>query len=436
MAFKPRLFRGRYRLLVGSLLSILSFLLAVPTALAANSGFTPQTRVGFSTGDQWEPAIAADSAGHVYILYPQYGRVPGCPGCPQPSMILLISDDNGMTWQSPREITRPESAEFDAQIMVDPSDQRTIYAAWLQNDKRETVVAKSADFGQSWSMVVADRSSTESDKPVLAVRGQDIYVGFSRSRTIWVASSHDGGLTFSSTSVNPSGRFAGALAGGATVTPQGGIFVSWTGYPQNDAVKGRANLYISESSDGGGTWRSTLMDLSGAPPDCSAAFCEWDYLGAQITVAVDGAGTLYALWNSSQVDKGPERIYFSSSANEGANWTAKADVSDAPDGVEHAFPALTAGGDGDVRIAWMDSRTGTHWNTYYQSSNNWGTIWRPEKQISSFVGGYRYIHEDGFSFPFGDYFQIVIGSDGQTQAVWGEGQNYKSPGSIWHSIGR
>jgi hypothetical protein len=435
VAFKPRHFRGRYRLNFGLLVSLQLALLA-PQLFAANTGFTPPTRVGFPVGDQWEPAIAADVSGHVYILYPQYGPIPGCVSCAIPSMILVVSADNGVTWQAPREIAPPESGEFDAQIVVDRTDQRTVYAAWLQNDKKETVVAKSSDFGQSWSVAIADHSSVESDKPVLAVRGQHIYVGFSRSRKIWVAASHDGGLTFSSTNVNSISRFAEALAGGATVTPQGDVFVSWTGYPQNDGLSGRANLYVSESSDGGSTWKSTLMDLSGAPPDCASAHCESGYLGAQIAIASDPSGTLYALWNSGKVDKGPERIYFSSSLNRGSSWSDKTDVSDAPEGVEHAFPAIVAGSEGDVRIAWMDMRNDPDWNVYSTDSAVSGAAWRSPKQLSSYIKGYRYIHANGFAFPFGDYFQIAIDSDNQTQAVWGQGQNFRSPGSIWYSSGR
>ena len=70
-----------------------------PAAWPANFGFTPQTRLGFTTGDQWEPAISADGYGHVYVLYPQYVIVPGCPGCPLPTLILVVSNDNGNTWR-------------------------------------------------------------------------------------------------------------------------------------------------------------------------------------------------------------------------------------------------------------------------------------------------------------------------------------------------
>jgi len=41
-----------------------------------------------------------------------------------------------------------------------------------------------------------------------------------------------------------------------------------------------------------------------------------------------------------------------------------------------------------------------------------------------------------FRFPFGDYFEMVIDAQGVTHAVWGEGFNYDSPGSIWYTRGQ
>jgi hypothetical protein len=416
--------------------TILLACLIVPAAWAANAGFTPQARVGFSAGDQWEPAIASDGFGHTYILYPQYGLVPGCRACPLPSMILVVSNDNGVTWQSPREITPPGTGQYDPQIVVDPVDHRTVYAAWLQNKRDDMVVAKSVDFGQSWSIVVADRGLTDADKPVLAVRGQNVYVGFNRERKIWVASSRDGGITFSSADVSPKLRLVRSLAGGATVDPQGSVYLAWAGYTRHDGAKGRENLYISKSSDGGESWQTRLMDVSGSPPDCGAYRCEWGYLGAQITMASDAAGTLYALWNAGAADKSPARIYFASSTTAGDTWSPRLNVSTALSSVEHAFPALVAGEAGDVRIAWMDTRNHPRWNTFYRSSTNGGATWSAEARISSYVAGYRYVRANGFTFPFGDYFGIGIDNQGRTQAVWGEGLNFRSPGSIWYSNGR
>ena len=416
--------------------AILLTCLIVPAAFAAKAGFTPQARVGFTVGDQWEPAVATDGFGHTYILYPQYGRVPGCRGCPLPSMILVVSNDNGATWQPPREITPPGTGQYDPQIVVDAVDHRTVYAAWLQRKRLDMVVAKSVDFGQSWSIVVADRGATDADKPVLAARAADVYVGFNRARKIRVASSHDGGITFTSADVSPKLKMVRSLAGGATVDVHGSVYLAWAGYTRHDGAKGRENLYVSRSSDGGESWVTRLMDVSGAPPDCGAYHCEWGYLGAQITMTSDAAGTLYALWNSGAADRSPERIYFASSTTAGDTWSPRLNISTAASSVEHAFPALAAGDAGDVRIAWMDTRNSPLWNTYYRSSTNGGATWSGESRISSYAPGYRYIRAKGFSFPFGDYFAIGIDNQGRTQAVWGEGLNFRSPGSIWYSNGR
>jgi hypothetical protein len=159
-------------------------------------------------------------------------------------------------------------------------------------------------------------------------------------------------------------------------------------------------------------------------------------LGAQIAITSDSEGTLYALWNAGRTASGPQQIYFSSSTNGGENWLPRATVSQAGPGVEHAFPAIAAGANSDVRIAWMDSRKADYWNTYYRSSSNGGATWSEEIRVSQYVPGYRYIKKDGFRFPFGDYFGLTIDNHSDAHIVWGEGLNYQSPGSIWHASGR
>ena len=76
------------------------------------------------------------------------------------------------------------------------------------------------------------------------------------------------------------------------------------------------------------------------------------------------------------------------------------------------------------------------WNTYYRSSTNGGATWSAESQLSGRCAATTTFCRAGFRFPFGDYFGLAIDSDGATHAVWGEGRNYKSPGSIWYAQGR
>jgi len=430
------------KLALAGLLALTWFASNTTAALAA-SGFTAQKRLGYHTGDQWEPAIAADGHGHIYVLYPQYGAVPNCPDCTAPSMALLISNDNGITWQDSKAMLPLASGQFDPQIVVDPVDRQTVYASWLQNEKRDIVVARSLDFGHSWAFSWAERSQDDADKPVLAVRGADVYVGFNHDENFFVAASHDAGQTFSSVQVNPNPEQGSSLAGGATIDAAGNVFFGWTAYVRHEMPTRPVNVYVSHSSDGGRTWGTQLLDVSSAPPDCAAQSCEAGFLGAQIALASDAAGAVYALWNAGSANGGPERIYFASSTTGGVNWSERANVSNAAAGVEHAFPALVAGASGDVRIGWMDARAieprhGNRplWNTFYRSSTNGGATWGSETRLSGPALGYDYILPVGFRFPFGDYFGLAIDSDGATHAVWGEGRDYKAPGSIWYVSGR
>jgi hypothetical protein len=413
-------------------------LLALATAQAALAvpDFTPQRRVGYNTGDQWEPALAADGRGHIYILFPQYGAVSDCPACTAPTIALLISNDNGLSWQAPRPLAASSTGQFDPQIVVDPVDRQTVYTSWLQNNKRDVMVARSQDFGRTWYFAVAERSRDDADKPVLAVRGADVYVGFNHEQTFVVAASHDYAQNFSSVTVNPNAEPGWSLAGGATVGPSGDVYFSWTAYARRELSTRPASIYVSRSADAGRSWSTVPLDVSSAPPGCATQGCEAEYLGAQIALASDAAGTVYALWNAGAAHGAAERIYFSSSTSGGASWSAKADVSTADDQVEHCFPAITAGVAGDVRIAWMDTRHDPLWNVFHRSSSNGGATWSAEMQLSGPARGYDYVRPDGFRFPFGDYFSIAIDNLGNTHVVWGEGRNYKSPGSIWYTHGR
>jgi hypothetical protein len=235
------------------------------------------------------------------------------------------------------------------------------------------------------------------------------------------------------------------------VAPNGTVYFGWTAYARHDMSNHSVNIYISRSVDSGKTWGTSLLDVSGAPPDCEAQACETGYLGAQVALASDAGGTVYALWNAGRTNGGAERIYFSSSTADGTGWSLKANVSAAGDGVESCFPAIVAGAAGDIRIAWMDTRMSEAsldpkirkspvWNTFYRGSTNGGATWSAEAQLSGegsdTARDNDYVLPNGFRFPFGDYFTIAIDNQGTTHAVWGEGRNYKSPGSIWYTHGR
>jgi hypothetical protein len=422
------------------LAAVLFFTRATNIASAAAPPPAGQTRLGFQGGDDWEPAIAGDHFGHVYVLWPHYyasvSDIPGCSACPSPTALLQISNDRGKTWSAPRVVTPNNLGTYqvDTQIVVDPLDGKTVYASWLQNNKSDTIVIKSTDFGQTWSApVIADSTNAGTDKPILAVRGRDVYVGFDHQQKVWVAASHDGGLTFTAHLIRDNSEFGVSLAGGAAIDSNGNVFYAWSGYSQNGGANGLVYLYISKSSDGGNTWSHKLIDTSSSPPDCSDYGCGWAFLGGQITLTGDANNTLYALWNAGAVDKGPERMYFARSTDAGLDWSPRVDISPAPAGSAHAFPAMASGGAGDIRIAWMDARNSPMWNVYYRTSTNGGATWSGETRLSTNVAGYSYVNANGFQFPYGDYFELDVDSRGSTQAIWGEGPSWIGPGNIWYT---
>jgi hypothetical protein len=431
--------RNSHFAIAQTLVFCLVLILSAKAALAA-SGFTPQHRLGYSSGDQWEPAMATDAHGHIYILFPQYGAVDQCPACTTPTMVLLTSSDNGASWDPPQPLLTSSIGQFDAQIKVDPVDRQTLYASWMQG-RHDIIVARSQDFGRSWYFAIAEHSAEVIiDKPVLAVRGPNVYVSFNHDQTLSVASSHDYAQNFSSAVLNPGAGPGWSLAAGATVDPVGNVYFSWTAYARTDLLARPVEVFVSRSADGGRNWGTTAIDVSSAAPDCPAQACSAGFLASQMALASDDAGVIYAVWNSGSVAGGPQRIYFSSSTNQGENWSTKVEVSSAAVGVEHCFPAITAGTAGDVRIAWMDTREvdpQDHplWNTFYRASTNGGATWSTESQLSGPVRGYDYILLNGFLFPFGNLFSIGIDNLGVTHVVWGEGRNYRSPGSIWYARG-
>jgi hypothetical protein len=408
--------------------------------------FTSPVQLGIQAGDDWEPAIAADRHGHVYAFWNHYGFDPACPECPSPHMELQVSSDGGATWSSPRPLLPNATVrQDDPQIVVDPVDGETVYTAFMMGGKSSMFVAKSTDFGATWRTMLVEPLERGTDKDILAVRGNDVYLVYNAAQKIYASVSHDGGETWAFHKIvsTTTAKLGWSLPSGGAIDSQGNAYFAWAGYEQNGGAKGKVNLFVSKSSDGGETWQVLPIDVSGAPPDCGCG--GWAYWGAQIGVAVDGDDRVYVLYNASDVKFGVSRMYFARSTDRGATWTARRDVSLAPSGSNNLFPAIVARRDGDVRIAWQDDRNGfdggsddpsARWNTYYRSSSDGGRTWSAERQLSQFVSDYSYklaSPKDGYLEPYGDYFELDVDGAGRTHALWGEGPSYAGPGNVWYA---
>ena len=442
-------------------LVLLTFVLALVAGLPASAArapsFTAPVRLGFQHGDDWEPAIAADRSGHVYAAWSHYVGFegvdtgdpdPSCPTCASPHTVLQVSNDGGSTWSSPRALWPSTQRQDDPQIVVDAADGKTVYAAFMQNNKSSQYVARSDDFGQTWQAVLVEPIQRGTDKDILAARDGHVYLVYHTQQKIFASVSHDGGKHWSTHNLvgTTNSELGVSLPSGGAIDSKGNAYFAWNGINNPGQAKGTKNLYVTRSTDGGVTWTTSLVDVS--QPSFRCGCPGWDYWGSQMALGIDAKDRIYVA-----LGRGRTRAPESSACTSPVLSTAP------PPGARRQTSRLpppdrticsrriAARGDGDVRIAWMDDRNGfdtggedpnARWNVYYRSSTDGGASWSAEAKLSQYVAGFSYKYatpKDGFAEPYGDYFELDIDSAGQTQAIWGEGPSYVGPGNVWYARG-
>lgn len=421
---------GRF-LAVGFAL-VVGVLLVMPVLGAAGPvSFTTPRVMGYPSGDDWEPAVASDGAGNVYLVITHFGGVPGCGSCGKPSMLVQVSHDGGKTFSASAPLTVNAASQYDPEVKI--NDAGDVYVSYLLG--KDTVVQKSTDRGSTWSSPVAVNTGIKNswtDKDGLAVRGDDVYVGFNIAQRLFVASSHDGGQTFSSVQIN-SNTIGWTLNGGATIDSRGSVYMVWEAYHQSGNARGLIDVLVTKSADRGATWTISYVDMGLPPgPGCSAYSCGWAYLGTGAQIAVDGADKLYVLYNAPTYDQGPPYVWLRVSKDGGATWGPRTTVSADGSAAFHVFPAIDAGAAGDVRVSWMDNRTGA-FNVWYRSSSDGGQSWSSEVRVSAYRRGYAYVTADGFAFPYGDYFILDLDPKGVVHLAWGEAPDYIGPGNVLYA---
>ncbi len=410
----------------------LAVLLASVSAGAGVVMFSKPMVMGYPpAGNDWEPAVASDGLGNVYVISTHLSGIPGCAGCSIDSMVVQVSHNGGKSFGSPVPLTVNPAVQFDPNVKVNAAGE--VFVSYLLG--KDTVVQHSTDSGATWSAPVSVdvgiKQSAQMDKPGLAVRGNDVYVAFNIAQRQYVAASHDGGLTFSPVMINNS-TIGWTLNGGIVVDSNGVIYASWEIVHKSGNAQGPQDVIVTKSIDRGATWTILTVDSNLPPGPACPTTCGWDFLGTGSAIAVDQAGNLYVDYNAPLVDNGAPHIWYKTSTDGGATWSPRIELSTDTANSWHVFTGVAAGSAGDVRVAWMDNRTGAY-NVWYRSSTDGGHTWSAEVQVSQFRSGYSYVTTQGFAFPYGDYLTLALDPTGHVQAVWGEGPNWVGPGNTLYS---
>lgn len=405
-----------------------------PVRRAPSPGWAGE-RVVNRRGNDWEPAVAADpNAPFVYILHNRYGGRGSCAnGCPDPAMILHVSDDGGATWQPERFLCRCKGigGQFDPLIEVVP-DTGDVVAVWMNGFKIQ--FARSTDHGATWSKPTWIHPDVKwGDKPNLAISddGQDVYVQFNgpTGGDAYASASHDGGATWSTIKITESDRYY--FDYGGAVLPNGDVVfsqISFTYSGPDDAAEGVQRIHVFRSHDEGATWDELVVDELELGRECTSRSCYADFYDSGPALAADADGDLVMVYNGASRHFGPQTVYARSSNNGGITWSDRVQLSG--DGANSAFPAAAGEGDDVVRV-WFMAQRNQRWQVWYRTTDDLGATWSSREKISDATSGTVYKHPTGFDEAYGDYGEIAITSDGHTIGVWGEGTSYHGPGGVW-----
>ncbi len=205
-------------------------------------------------------------------------------------------------------------------------------------------------------------------------------------------------------------QYAPALTAGG----DGTLYAIWMDYRNESATSIKYDLYFS-MKPAGGAWSANEQVDDDIVTDDTNPTQNWP------AIAVDGAGTVYALWVDYRTAS--YNIYFASRPA-GGTWSANVKVNDV--GIAADFPPdLAVDQAGNAYAIWTDYRNGNH-DIYFAHRPAGGT-WSANVQVN-----------DGSGTSIEWYPSIAVDGAGNAYAIWLDGRSdshiyfaYRPSGGVW-----
>lgn len=209
--------------------------------------------------------------------------------------------------------------------------------------------------------------------------------------------SQDGGGTWRESSVRlntpPPAPSHTARIPVVAVNHRGEIYVVWEDFRHNTS-----DLYFNRSLDGGTTWLSQDLWVTGVRPPLASA--------SNPILSADSSGNLYLLW--TDIREAPHSLYFNRSLDKGKTWLLNPIRLDrhGPKEITYA-PRLAHDDAGHVYVTWWQG-TDVKGSVRFTRSDDNGTTWPEKEQILDSGQG-----KDGPRFPW-------LSADGKSSVyvVW------------------
>ena len=414
---------------------------SVELASTNQLGFVPDFPVWSSNVllDTWEPMLCI-ARNTLFFFSTNIWGVPACLDCPSDPIIYraaplpftsagpsYLSFEQNLAQSWAYLDTEGEDLEnADTVAVSDP--QGNLYVTFMQD--WSIAFQSSSDLGQQWSDPITVSADLEADKNWMTLNPQrpaDIFVTFN-AQFPYSVHTLDGGDTWSVPVLLESLAETWAFACGAVFRPSDATaFYAYALVPDGNATN-RSEITYSRAYSSSNyfathqTYDIQQFELSQDCPDYADCSEPEAYLIGGCGMAIDAAERVYYIANAAS-PAGLMRIMLSALGPAAPQFSAPADVSDAPQDADifHAFPFVATGKRaGDVRVAWMDNRTGD-WNLWYRQSADGGQTWTTPSVRLSHMERFGFQTEDGFLFPYGDYGSMIVDSNDNTHIIWGEG---------------
>ena len=174
----------------------------------------------------------------------------------------------------------------------------------------------------------------------------------------------------------------------AVISSTGKLYGIW-----EDERNGDPDVYLSQSSDGGASWRYTTRINHDVPGNNQI----------KPDVAVNLSGTLHAVWLDSR--SGINAVYYATSTD-GRTWSEEVRINEVATATAD-YPSIAVWGT-KVCATWVDNRYGPRADTFIRCSLNSGTSWSATERISNDTPG-QYAHAKT---------DVTLDSSGNPHVVW------------------
>ncbi|MDX1387545.1 MAG: sialidase family protein [Acidobacteriota bacterium] len=342
---------------------------------AAALSFGADARVDSDAGQVspqvlFEPSIAADGVGHVYVAFSAYTTGP------ETDLHVSVSSDGGYTFGTPVRVgSTTAGTRVEALPVIRATSDGNVYLAFISDDSatdREIRFNHSTDFGATWqgdqvlgTVTQGAGYSTSLDWPaidVAALPGGVVYVTWSTSANVFLARSTNAGTSFTIADVDQDNRGFNRFP---RICAQGNqVIIVWMGA---DLAFQDRSVWGIVSGDQGATWTTSTQ----LRPESALRGVDLH------TLACNGASGAIAVWPDR---RGPAGIFeLFSSRWDGNIWTPNVVVNEPP-GVEHLNPAGTyVNGTSNFSVVYEDFEGGV----YVTRSINGGASFLPFVRLDS-----------------------------------------------------